>query len=579
MAGLGGGPGAGMTPAGSAPMAYGPLSAVACRQYAALAAMRWQMFTNNLRSSMGVVELGARALSYVVYGSLGVGMSVGLGFGSYFIVSRGKTEYLPILFWAVFVVWQMLPVALASFQEQFDLGILLRFPLGFVSYVLLYLLFGLVDVSSIAGGMCCLGLMAGITTARPDLTLVTLLALLVFAGFNILLVRSIFAWIDRWLAQRRTREIIGAIFVLLLLSLQLFNPALYQTQRRTNMSRVEREAEGERIAEEARPWMTRAVAVQRWLPPGLASQGVSMAVAGETEMALDSLGLLLMYGLAAGVVLAVRLNSEYAGENLGEAPGRGQAKARGKGEWTPVRSGPIAAVIEKELRALFRTLPLLYGLGAPLLLVLVFSGVFVRGGAAAQHFTLGLPVCLIYVQLGFIQIFYNLLGAEGAGIQLYFLSPTPLRTVMLAKNLFYAMLYCAISLVGGVVACLRMGTPDLPVVVASAAWLLFALPCNLAVGNVFSLTMAYRINPGRLTKQKGSQTNNLLAVLVQFGILAVSAAVFSIGWLSGEPWLAPPVFLVLAAVAAQFWRMTLNNADAQANRHKDELIEKLVKTA
>ena len=45
-------------------------------------------------------------------------------------------------------------------------------------------------------------------------------------------------------------------------------------------------------------------------------------------------------------------------------------------------SGPIAAVIEKDVRSLLRTLPLLYAIGAPLLLVLVFSGVFIKNGAA-----------------------------------------------------------------------------------------------------------------------------------------------------------------------------------------------------
>ena len=199
-------------------------------QYSALAAMRWQMFRNSLRTNQGVFELGARTFSYFIYACMGVGLSVGLGIGAYAMVSSGKLNYLPFLFWAVFLIWQILPVALASFQEQFDLGILLRFPLGFTSYILLYLIFGLVDISTITGALCGLGLWVGITVARPDLSGIAALSLTVFAGFNILLVRAIFAWIDRWLAQRRTREIVGAIFLLLLLSLQLLNPALHNTE-------------------------------------------------------------------------------------------------------------------------------------------------------------------------------------------------------------------------------------------------------------------------------------------------------------------------------------------------------------
>ena len=55
----------------------------------------------------------------------------------------------------------------------------------------------------------------GVTMARPDLFVWTALALAGFAAFNILLVRAVFAWIDRWLAQRKTREILGALFMVL----------------------------------------------------------------------------------------------------------------------------------------------------------------------------------------------------------------------------------------------------------------------------------------------------------------------------------------------------------------------------
>ena len=51
------------------------------------------------------------------------------------------------------------------------------------------------------------------------------LCLIAFAAFNILLVRAIFAWIDRWLAQRRTREILGAVFMVgLALTARFFLP-------------------------------------------------------------------------------------------------------------------------------------------------------------------------------------------------------------------------------------------------------------------------------------------------------------------------------------------------------------------
>jgi ABC-2 type transport system permease protein len=593
MAGLGGAGAGGSGP--SEPAGAGaahPFGPLARSQYSALAAMRWQMFKNNLRSNMGMLELGARTLSFLIYGTMGLGLSVGLGFGSYAMVHYGKIGYLPILFWVVFLIWQLLPIMLASLQEQFDLGILLRFPLGFASYFLLYIVFGLVDISTITGALCCFGLWAGLTVARPDLSFLIAASLLVFAVFNILLVRAVFAWIDRWLAQRRTREIVGAIFLFFVLSLQLLNPALRQTRRSNALSREDRIAEQRQTANSLRPWLEKANAVQRWLPPGLAAQAVRMGGADQLEMAIDSMALIAMYALAAGTLLAIRLNKEFAGESLGEAPGRAKAVrkrvvpsgaasvATHQGaEWLPESAGPIVAIVRKEFTALLRTLPMIYAIGAPLLLVLVFSGAFIGHGPVGHTFELALPVCMIYSQLGFTQLLYNNLGAEGTGIQLYFLSPTPFHTVLLAKNLFHAILFALVATTAGVLASLRTGPPALVVVAATVCWLLFSLPCNLAAGNIFSLTMAYRVNPGRLTKQRGSQASNLLSLLIQVGVIAVGATVFWMCWLFDEKWLAAPIFLGLAVIAFLVWRTVLGNVDAVANRNKDKLIATLAKTA
>ena len=62
---------------------------------------------------------------------------------------------------------------------------------------------------------------------------------------------------------------------------------------------------------------------------------------------------------------------------------RRQLLARGAAsdsKWLIDGSGPIAAVLEKELRTIPRSMPLLFAICAPLLTVLVISTVF-RNGA------------------------------------------------------------------------------------------------------------------------------------------------------------------------------------------------------
>jgi ABC-2 type transport system permease protein len=565
-------------------------------QYAALAALRWHIFTNGLRSGQGALELGARTIGFALFAVLGLGLGVGMGAGAYAIASNQAWVFLPLLFWGLFVPWQVLPVMLASFQEQFDLGSLLRFPVSFGSFFLLYVVFGLSDVSSIVGGCCCLGIWAGITIAQPGLFAWTALGLAVFAVFNIFLVRSIFAWIDRWLAQRKTREILGAVFLVSVLSLQLLNPALHQHRRPGPAGHADQAAEFSRQRAEFEPWLRTANAVQAWLPPGLAALALRKVAAHQAASALASLGVLGLYVLAAGGVLAVRLRAEYRGESLGVAPGR-QKESQGRNKTTPAKSsavagevrsgqrhggwpldGPIAAVMEKELRSLLRTLPFLYAIGAPLVLVFVFSAMFHNTNPGHGHtFALALPLAMAYALLGFTQLIYNNLGAEGAGIQLLFLSPTPIRTVILAKNLFHALLFGLNALLAGILVSLRIGPPGATVVAATFAWLLFALMCNLAVGDVFSLTMAYRVNPGRMTRQRGSQANALLSLVVQLAVLGAGAAVFAVCTFFDRLWIAVPVFLVLAGGGAFAWMRVLSNAEGLANRRRDSLIATLAK--
>jgi ABC-2 type transport system permease protein len=191
---------------------------------------------------------------------------------------------------------------------------------------------------------------------------------------------------------------------------------------------------------------------------------------------------------------------------------------------------------------------------------------------------MALPICMVYAQLGFTQLFYNNMGAEGAGIQLYFLSPTPIRTVMLAKNLFHSVLFLLVAAVAATLTTLRLGVPEAWVAWATAAWLAFSLPMNLIAGNIFSLKMAYRVNPGRISRQRGSQGNALLSLLVQLGEMAIGAAAFGVGWFFHMQWLTAAILLALSVVAVALWLRVLSNVDAMANQRRDALLSTLMKT-
>ena len=216
--------------------------------------------------------------------------------------------------------------------------------------------------------------------------------------------------------------------MILMLSMQLLNPAVWQ-HRDSNGKSVNQQAKVVReIGNQIKPWINTVNAIQRWLPPGLVANSIGNASKGDPIIALESLALLGIWTLGAGGILATRLRSEYRGESLGTAPARKKAPAKARAVPTtqaytsdtgvrdrtgearmPTTAGSIAAIIEKEFRALLRTMPLLYAIGAPMLLMLVFSGAFLQGHGPSGHvFPYALPICVVYAQIGFIQLFYNL---------------------------------------------------------------------------------------------------------------------------------------------------------------------------
>ena len=459
--------GIGSLPDDGAMHSRAPFGQLARRQYGALVSMRWRMTVNSIRSVQGAFEFGARGVAFLIYSMMGLSLGIGLGVGAYSMVSRGHLQFMGALFWTVFLVWQVLPIALASFQEQFDLGGLLRFPVGFGSFYLLNLVFGLVDVPAILGGICCLGICTGVTIARPELFGWTATVLAAYAAFNILLARTVLAWVDRWLAKRRTREIVGALFLLFMLSLQLLNPALRSDVHSQLPNSARSKANQQKYLNEIKPWARTARAVEPWLPPGLAAN--ALVARQESPVALESLGVLGIYILATSGVLGVRLHAEFRGERLSEAPAA-KKRTENDSKWLLDGSGPIYAVIEKELRTIPRSMPLLFAMGAPLLTVLVISTVLHNESPSGHAFTLAFPLCVSYALLGFTQMIFNTLGAEGTGIQMLFLSPTPMRTVLLAKNLLHGLLFGLVAFLAGVFAALRLGMPNLALLAATGGW-------------------------------------------------------------------------------------------------------------
>lgn len=544
-----------------------PLPSVAS-QVITIAELRWRMFVNSLRTRRGKLELVSRIIvtSAFVLGGLG-GFAAAIG-TSWLVVSEGKAEFLAIHLWGVFFFWQVFPVMATAFTNNPDSSELLRFPVAYRSYFLIRLAYGFFDPASALGCVFLFGIFLGTSFASPLLAPWAALVLLTFALFNLVLMQMIFAWIERWLAQRRTREILGLLFILTMLSFQMIGPVM---QRFSNGQHPE-----------LRHAFEVGTQVQGVLPPGLAADAVAQATHGKFFVGITSLLLLGTMTLAAGTLLHLRIRAQFLGENLSEAAARPavrQVQGLQVGWNLPGFSPSVAAVFEKEMRYLARSGPMLLTLIMPIFMLVIF-----RFGAmnSLRHNSgfgrtpdMALPGAAAYALLVLTNLVYNSFGGDGGGMQFFYASPVRFRDIILGKNLTHLAILVFNSALALIAVTYLYGAPHLTVTVATAAGLLFAAPLNFTAGNLLSIYSPKKRDFATFGRQNVSQTTVLASFGVQIVTVGMGAGVFLLARLYKNLWIATLLFLILAAATIPIYVVILRRLDALAVERRETLLAEL----
>jgi ABC-2 type transport system permease protein len=538
-------------------------------QLSAIAWLRWRLFLNALRTTQGKLEFLSRVLVSIAFTILALGGSFGMGVLAFFCLSQGKPQWLTLFFWIIFCFWQIFPVMATAFGNNTDSSDLLRFPLSYGSYFLVRLAYGAFDPASAIGSLWSFGIVVGVSFAKPALFPWTLLVLLAFAAFNLLFMQMIFAWVERWLAQRRTREIMGILFVLLVLSFQFIGPL------------------AGRYGKRARPKVHKVVEVlapvQGMLPPGLAADAIVQGIYPHWPVALSSFALLCAFAALTGYGLHVRLLAQYRGENLNESAAA-STLARDRqlrlGWNLPGFATPVAAVFEKEVRYLLRSGPMLITLIMPIFALLVFRlGAMNSGRRSVSFLTrapdLAFPLAAAYMLLMLTNLVYNSFGGDASGIQFFYASPVSFRDIVLAKNLTHVSILIVELIVAWIAVALLYSRPALDISVATLAGLLFAVPLNFAVGNVLSLYSPKRLDYSKFGGQRASQTTALVGLLLQLAVVGMGVSVFSIARYFGNSWIATLLLLVLAGVSLFVYRTILKRMDRLALERRETLVAAL----
>lgn len=561
------------------------------QQLAAIRYLRGRLFWNAFRRKGGKGEIIARIFLFPVFAALALGPIVGAGFFSYFIFSgQAKVMYYPWILWAIFLIWQSLSISTKAAAPSFDLGMLIRFPIRFSTYLLVRLLFGLLDTPTVVCSLALLSSAIGIGWAKPALFLPAAGILLLLDVSILFFFRMIFLWFDRFFAQRKTREVLMGLFFVLMLGFQYVNMTINGGANK-HSTPAERARHAQRVA------FARSVAhtlepVLGVLPPGLAATAIVETSRGETEEALEPVLGIAAFGAVFLWLFARRLKGEFHGESFSEVaalPAEPVASAASTGP-APTLDMPVAtagttrsgglspmmlAVIGKELRYLTRSGPLLLALISPIFMVFI---IVTRSGLNRHPGDWLLPSTLAYIMLGLTASMYNVLGTDGPGVHLYFLAPIRFRDVMLAKNIV-GLTFVLIEL--GIASAIVLSTaaaPDLPVLVATYLWLLFALMLNMTMGNIRSIYAPTLIDLGKFKQGRQGQLNALLGLAVLLLSLALGAGVLYLANHVHLPWLTAGVFGVLGGLAVAFYVLNLNHLEQIALDRREIITGELCKT-
>jgi len=532
-------------------------------QFAAIARMRWQLFVNSLLTLRGNVELISRIFVVLFFATGGLGAAAGLGAGAWYLISHRQEAWLAALLWPVFLFWQLFPILATTFTENLDSSNLLRFPLSFHDYFVIRMAYGMFDPAPVLGSLWLLSIVVGTSIARPSLLLWSMLVMGVFAATNLLLNRMLFAWLERWLAQRRTREIFSVLFFLLLVSFQFAGPLLSQY--------------GERSKHEIAGVTLQLSAVQRVLPPGIAA--LSLAEMSDHKLsAATALIVLVAYGALFFVLLQSRLREEYRGENLSESdvPGR-RITMRVQPAWfVPGLSPPTAASFEKELHYLSRSGPMFLTLIMPAFMLVIFRiGPGGRDGFLSRMPQYALLAGAAYALLILTNFVYNNFGAEATGIQFLFATPARFRQIVLGKNLAHMTVFgCEMLLVIAGVA-LLYGTPSPAMIAATVCGILFAAPLNLAIGNLLSIYSPKKIDQATFGRQRASQTTVLVSFAVQLTIFALGFLALYLGESGRRLWFTSLVFLIYSVLTTTLYIIVLRRMDVIIQKRGEALIAEL----
>lgn len=538
------------------------------QQIRLVAGLRWIILKNSMRRKHNVWDLVGLIFVGFFSALLVLGLSFAFYAGAHAFMKTGFNLGFVLLFWGIFVWWQVLPVFAAGFGGNFEFKSLLRFPLSLRAFYLLGLGYGLSDFGALAAICWLMAMFVGVATAQPTAAPAFAGVALLFVVMNTTMERLIGSWVERLLAKRKTRELFLGLFILSMVSLNFLNPLI------------------QRYGAPAKGKLTAVMDYVAWTPGSLAGNAFSGATSGDAARMAVGVAGLTAWVVGLSVLLRARFRAQYLGEEISEsaaprAEKRTERREQAGPEWPKFIPAPVLAVALKEMRYMLRNGFAFVTLIIPPAMSVFFSLQFAGRTSPLKEHALKpqqlFPAIMAYLILVLMSPAYNSFAFEGRGVQTYFLAPIRMQDVLRGKNLFLAMLLTVELILCILLLIWQLGMPGWATLGATIGAAAFAVTGQLTIANWSSLNFPRKMEIGKMRGQR----NSGMAVWISFGVQIVLGTICALVYFAGgwtrQVWLPTFVFAALTLAAAGGYRASLAALDRLGEEKKELLIEALSK--
>jgi ABC-2 type transport system permease protein len=532
-----------------------------------VAGLRWDLLKNSLQRKNNRWDMVGMILAVAGSAVVVVGLCVAFYVGTYFFLTRDRASWMSLLYWAIFLWWQVVPILVAGFGANFEFRNLLRFPLSLRAFYILGFGYGFADFAAVSSICWIVSMLVATAMGKIALLPAMLIVSVLFILVNVTLERLIGSWLERIFANRRARELLVGLFVLSMVSMNFLNPALQKWGDHGT-----------------RPRIAHLLPYFSWLPGSLAGNILAGASDGDLQAVFFPVaGLVVWLGATSGL-LWLRYKAQYLGEELSEsaAPSTVKREARkqvASSKLLGLLPPPIAGVMRKEFHYLTRNGFSFITLILPPVMVVFFSMQFAGNNSPLKEHGLPpqtfFPAVMAYLILILLSPAYNSFAFEGHGIQSYFMAPVRMRDILVGKNLFLVCVVTVELTVSLGVLVWRIGFPGLPLFLSTIAAAAFGVMGQLTIANWSALSFPKKMEIGKLKGQRNSGVAVWTAFGVQILLGGIATVVLLAGRWLGNPWLPAALFAGLTAGALGGYVASLDPLSILAERKKELLIETL----